>query len=163
MDSAATTNGLRMVAACTDPAKLEIIARNARTGGDEMVERAAFLKLCAIVPAHKEGTFENDVWQSINALEGALKRERGKTSRLVRTRDKIKRLGEHRTVADLMQAAPSDGYAMLIERAMPERTFEAVVLRHRARFEADAIAIAQQRLAASGVEGVEVEGAGVPA
>lgn len=149
-----------LVDRCNDPKQLEQIAANARKAGQDSIERYALLKLYRTLPAADPGTFEHDVWQSIHALEGALKRERGKTVRLARTRDKIKRLGEHRTVSDLMMAAkPSDGYDMLIYCGMVAQTFEAVVLRHPDRFQESQRDAAAMRLTGSGADPSQFAGA----
>lgn len=138
---------LHLVETCTDPDKLKQLAENARRSGEEKVARAAERKLFAILPAAQPGTLEHDVWQSIHALEAALKSERGKTIRLARTRQKIARAGEWQTVHDLVNGRPSEGFDMLIERGMPELTFEAVALRHPDRFDESTRSAAEARLA----------------
>ncbi|HYG29543.1 MAG TPA: hypothetical protein VD887_04940 [Allosphingosinicella sp.] len=143
---------LAFIAACTDPKQLEQMVRNARRQNDAEIARAAELRLYKVMPAARQGTLEHDVWQSIHALEGSLTAERGKTTRLARTRQKIGRDGEQRTVADLVSGKPADGFTMLIERDMPELTFEAVALRHRDRFDAETLSAAEKRLAAHGYQ-----------
>ena len=112
------------------------------------IARAASLKLYSVMPSAEPGTLEYDVWRSIYALEGALKDERGKTVMLGRTRQKIARDGEVKTVADLVRGTASDGFRMLRDRDMDDHTFEAVALRHRERFEDDVLKAASARLAA---------------
>ncbi len=123
------------------------MALNAHRKGEEVVRRAAQLRLYEVMPAAKPGTLEHDVWQSIFALEDQLKDERGKTVLLSRTRQKIGRDGEERTVADLVMGKESDGFRMLIERDMSELTFEAVALRHPSRFSEEVRRAAVERLA----------------
>jgi hypothetical protein len=125
---------------------------NAHNKGEEQVRRAAMLRLYEILPSEKPGTLEYDVWQSIHALEGELSHERGKTTRLSRTRQKITRDGEQGTVADLVLGKVSEGFRMLVERDMPQLTFEAVALKHADRFKGSVIAAAKQRLEESGYE-----------
>lgn len=137
---------LSLVASCADPENLSRLAENARASGASEVEHAALLKLYSVMPSAKPGTFEHDVWQSIYALEGALKRERGKTTLLARTRQKIARDGELRSVADLVTGKESAGFQMLIDRGMPELTFEAVALRHPGHFEQGVLHAARKRL-----------------
>ena len=137
---------LEFIGRCSDARKLKQMAENARLRGEPDIERAALLRLYRVSPKAEPGTLEHDVWQSVYALEGALTLERGKTTSLGRTRQKIARDGERKTVADLVLGKPSEGFQMLLDRAMPELTFEAVALRHRERFEAEVLEAAQRRL-----------------
>ena len=125
---------------------------NARNAGEYEVRRAAELRLYKVLPSAQPGTLEHDVWQSIYALEGCLKEERGKTVLLSRTRQKIKKDGEHKTVSDLVLGKVSDGFKMLLDREMPRLTFEAVALRHATEFDKDVVASAEARLVDSGLE-----------
>lgn len=147
---AATQKALELIARFTKPDELRKIAENAKAAGNEEVRSAALRKLYAVSPEAQPGTLEHDVWQSIFALEGALTEERGKTTRLARTRQKIQREGELSTVADLIKKSASDGYRMLLDRGWPELTFEAVALRHPDRFEEGILQAARQRLRQSG-------------
>lgn len=139
---------LKMIENSIDPKALRQIAENARKKGQLTVARAAELRLYEILPSEEPGSFEHDVWRSIHALEGTLTNERGKTTRLGRTRQKIARVGELETVKDLIVGTkkPSEGFTMLIERQMPELTFEAVALRHPDRFDRIALDAAAERL-----------------
>jgi hypothetical protein len=148
----AVARALELIAKCNDPKQLRQIASNAHIRGEEQVRRAAMLRLYEVQPSEKKGTLEYDVWQSIYALEGELSHERGKTTRLSRTRQKIARDGERGTVADLVLGKVSEGFRMLVERDMPELTFEAVALRHANRFDEPVLASANQRLRDSGYD-----------
>lgn len=102
--------------------------------------------------AFRPDSFETDVWRSIKLLEQALTRERGKTTRLSRTRPKIDRVGEQQTVFDLIRSkTPSEGFRMLLDRHFPERTFEAVALRHPSLFDQTTLDAAKHRLASAGL------------
>ena len=57
------------------------------------------------------------------------------------------------TVADLVLGKVSDGFFMLLERGMPEYTFECVALRHSEKFDAEVIKSAESRLKEHGVLG----------
>lgn len=152
METSAADRALKMIANCVDAKSLRQIAANARRQGMSEVARAADLRLYEVLPSEKPGTLEHDVWRSIHALEDTLTNERGTTTRLGRTRPKIARVGELDTIKDLiMRKDPSEGFFMLIERKMPELTFEAVALRHPDRFEIAVLDAAEQRLRSAGV------------
>lgn len=130
----------------SDQKGLQNMAKNAAQQGELEIEQAALRKLYSIMPSQQPGTLEFDVWQSIYALEDTLKRERGKTVLLSRTRQKIKKDGEKKTVHDLVNGKVSDGFKMLMDRDMPELTFEAVALKHGTDFEQDTLDKAKARL-----------------
>jgi hypothetical protein len=152
----AKQRALDLIAKSADPKQLRQIAANAHRQGEEDVRRAAQLRIYEVLPSEKQGTLEYDVWQSIYALEGELSHERGKTTRLSRTRQKIARDGEVGTVADLVLGKVSDGFRMLVERNMPQLTFEAVALRHSERFDKHVIDAATARLRESGFDAAVV-------
>lgn len=142
-----TDKALERIAGIMDPRELRNIARNAKRLGNDQVETAALRRLYWVSPEAEPGTLEHDVWQTIHALEGILSDERGKTTRLSRTRQKIAKDGEVRTVSDLVQGPPAQGYLMLVERKLSELTFEAVCLRHPKVFSEQVRTAAQRRLA----------------
>ena len=144
---------LDAVATMTDPARLRAMIANARRLGSGPVERAAFLRLCEVMPEATPGTVEHDTWATVHAFEELLRDERGKTVRLSRTRQKITRDGEAKTVSDLtMSSEPAAGFTDLIERGHPGLTFEAIVLRHPKTFDGDVQAAARARFADHGID-----------
>jgi len=129
------------------PDRLRALIANAQRMGSAAVEEAAFARLVAVQPEAEPGSFEHDVWQSIYALEELLREERGRTTLLSRTRQKIAKDGEAVTVADLtLKPDPSDGFYMLVERGRLDLLFEAVALRHPARFEPQVLDAARARI-----------------
>lgn len=147
------TKLLGLIASCDDPRKLRIWIENARKEKREDIAAAAFRRLVAVLPKEKPGSVEHDFWRTIHAFEHVLSEERGKTTRLARTRQKVARVGEIETLKDWATSAKStDGFAMLLERKMPELTGEAIVLRHPDRFEAPVIEAARRRLEEAGID-----------
>ncbi|WP_338244790.1 hypothetical protein [Aurantiacibacter hainanensis] len=143
---------LTRIESCTDPDVLKMMAKNALRLGEHKVRHAAQLKLYSVLPSAKPGTLEHSVWQCIHALEDALGNERGRTTRLHRTRQKIARDGEHKTVSDLVLGKMSDGFKMLVDRGMPELTFEAVALKYATEFDDAVVEAAEKRLIEAGYD-----------
>jgi hypothetical protein len=106
-----------------------------------------------ILPEEAPGTVEHDFWQMIHAFEEILGQERGRTTRLSRTRQKVGRVGIRQVLVDFAtDRRPTEGFDMLIERNLPEMTGEAVILRHPYQFDAAIVQAARTRLAAAGVD-----------
>lgn len=124
----APEKALEYIAGCDDAQALGQLVENARKQGQPEVERAAFKKLVAIVPGVAEGSLEHDFWTTVHAFEFILSQERGKTTRLARTRQKVQRVGVRNTLHDWALGKQTDGFEMLIERGMPELCGEAIVV-----------------------------------
>ena len=143
----------RVVASCDDPGALRRIMKNARKGGADALVEAAFRRLVSILPSEQPGTVEHDFWRTVYSFEHILTEERERTTRLTRTRQKVQRVGVVQTLIDwALSNKQTDGFRMLLERNMPELTGEAIVLRHRGRFEAEVVSAARTRLEAAGVD-----------
>ena len=144
---------IAFVAGCDEPDKLRTIIDNAKKRGAERLADAAFRRLIAILPAERPGSLEHDFWQTIHAFEHLLTEERGRTTRLSRTRQKVARVGVQQTLADWAVATQeTDGFRMLLDRDMPELSGEAVILRNADHFGPEMIAAARTRLESAGVD-----------
>ena len=141
------TRILDIVENCDDPAKLRRIMNNARERGATEVYDAAFQQLIAVQPAAQVGTIAHDVWRTIYAFEELLKEERGRTTLLARTRQKIRRDGVIKTVIDLtLKSDPSNGFLMLKDRGILELSFEALVVSRIEDFPSHVVDAARTRL-----------------
>ena len=147
------TKILALVEGCDDAEKLRMWIINARKKGEASIADAAFRRLIAILPKEKPGTVEHDFWQMVQAFEYTLSEERGKNTRLFRTRQKVAKAGVVQTLRDwAVGSQEMAGFKMLLERGMPEFTGEAITLRHPEHFEPPVLEAAQQRLTAAGVD-----------
>jgi hypothetical protein len=144
---------LAFVERCENPGELESLIKNATKLGNALVAEAAFRKRVSLVPAERPGSVEHDFWQMVQAFEFTLSEERGKNTRLSRTRQKVEKTGVVQTLRDWAAGSQeTSGFRMLLERGMPEFTGEAITLRHRDLFEPPVLEAAQRRLAAAGVD-----------
>ena len=131
----------------------ETLIKNATRLGNAAVAEAAFRKRISLVPAERPGSVEHDFWQMVQAFEFTLSEERGKNTRLFRTRQKVAKAGVVQTLRDwAVGSQETAGFKMLLERGMPEFTGEAITLRHPEHFEPPVLEAAQQRLTAAGVD-----------
>ena len=138
---------------CNDPAALRRFMKNAKQRGGDDVYNAAFERLITVQPSAEVGTIAYDVWRTIYAFEEVLREERGKTVRLSRTRQKIQREGEVKTVTDMtLKRTASEGFEMLKERGMLELSFEALVVARAEHFPINVVDAARSRLEAEGMD-----------
>ena len=138
---------------CDDPVKLRQFMKNAQERDAFDVYDAAFQRLISIQPSAQPGTIAFDVWRTVYAFEELLKEERGKTVRLSRTRQKIQRDGEVKTVVDLtLKAEPSDGFLTLKDRGILELSFEALVVARSKHFPTNVVNAARSRLQRHGMD-----------
>lgn len=145
------------IARCEDPTQLKTMIANAKARGEDEVALAAFRRLVLVSPSETPGSVEHDMWQTIFAFEHLLKEERGKTTLLARTRQKINRVGVIETLKDWAAAKQeTEGFRMLLERGLPELTGEAIILRHPQLFPRAAVEAARARLVGAGVTAPDI-------
>src|SRR5882672_1659137 len=138
---------LAFIDRCEASGSLESLIRNATKLGNTVVAEAAFRKRVSLVPTERPGTVEHDFWQTVQAFEFSLSAERSKTTRLLRTRKQVEKVGVVQTHRDWNAGAQdAAGFKSLVERGMPEFTGEAITLRHPEHFEAKTLEAARQRL-----------------
>lgn len=106
-----------------------------------------FRRLCELSGQAHDDPVAFEFWRAIAALEEILRETRGKTVRLARTRQKIARVGELRTIEDLALARrESDGFRILAENGLGDLSAEYIVVKHPHRFSPAAVAAARERL-----------------
>lgn len=148
------SNLISIINNCSDKAKLlNWIENGKRLGIPEIVE-AATRRLIEIEASATIGNSSEQLilefWKSIIALELVLSGERGRTTRLNRTRQKIDRVGVKKTLSDLaLKPKPSEGFFLLRDRGMLDLSAEAVILRFSEEFEEGVLQAARARLGKS--------------
>ena len=131
---------------CDDAERLRLVMTRARKENATELANAAFRKLISLGSAHVPGSLENDFWTTIVAFEEILTEERGRTTRLARTRQKVAKVGIVQTLSDWALGPKTEGYKMLSERNLLDLSGEAIVLRHREYFDEIVIDAARKRL-----------------
>jgi hypothetical protein len=129
-----------------DEGKLRNWMANAKRLERHDIYQAAFRQLCRIEGRDLDDPLAAEFAGVMRALEEALTAEAGKTKRLNRTRQKLKRAGVRKTLADLaLKPQPSIGFLKLIEFGMANLSAEFLILKYRTEFEPAVIEAAQKR------------------
>lgn len=147
-------DALARILKLVDPKNLRAMLLDARKRGSNVVEQAAYEKLCAVRISEKTnaepGTVEHDVWRSFVETEELLSEKRGRTVRLSRTRQMILRHGATSTVIKIvLRKDSSTGFGDLMDLERPDPLFEAIALRHSDGFDAETRAVCAKRLEGS--------------
>lgn len=144
---------LSLIQKCADEKQLRNWIANAKRLQQPGLEKMAIRRLIEVMSKAQAGTLEWDFWRTIYAFEYMLSEERGRTTRLSRTRQKIARDGIEKMLIEwALDKEAKRGFEMLIERNMPELLAEAVILRHPSRFSHDVLEAARTRLLNAGVD-----------
>ncbi len=130
-----------------DPDKLRTLLENARRLGREDLVVRCQAQIARLAGSQYDGELEQEFWQAVHMAEEIRLGNSGKKTPLTRTRQKFRRDGAQKCIADLATRADfTDGYQLLTEAGYPELTFEAVVLRHPDQFSPDDVEKVRQKL-----------------
>ena len=122
----------RFCAACADPA----LSRESK-------RRLLMARAVAEKPAT---VAEREAYEAVFAYEEAKSKINDKTTRANRTWPLIREKGVIATVEGIVIKGETIAYRVLVEMGLEDMTFEAVVLRHKDSFSAEAIAACERRL-----------------
>lgn len=90
---------------------------------------------------------ERQCYEAVYAYEEALSKINGKTTRASRTWPMIEKKGVIAAVEGIVtRADETKAYRVLVEMDLEDMTFEAVILRHKEAFSAEAVAASERRL-----------------
>lgn len=144
-------NALAYVNGTDDKKGLESLIENAKRLGYPKVEEAAFRRLISLHPEYEPGSIDHEFWSMVMAFEYVLTEERGRTTRLGRTRPKALKVGVVKTLEDWAKNKKvTDGFEMLKEREILDLSGEAIVIRHPDEFAPEVVEAAKRRLESVG-------------
>jgi hypothetical protein len=140
----------------TDPEKLRKLMANAvRLGYDDLAFNCQ-LRIAELNGLNHTDLLEREFWTAVSAAEEFKTAANGKTTRLAKIRQKHRRVGAQRVLADLvMEEAISDGFEHLVAHGRGDLTSEAIVVRHEDQFSVDAVNAARKKLMEHGVNNTE--------
>jgi hypothetical protein len=134
--------------ALDDIQKIRNLMDNARKAGMADLVIKCQRRIATIGGQKFDPGIEREFWTALLAAEEIATERNGKSTRLSRTRQKIKRVGVMQTVSDLaLKSTKSEGFEMLTSDGKSELTAEAIVLRHPDLFAPEVVASAKRKLA----------------
>jgi hypothetical protein len=133
----------------TDADKLRKLMANARRLGHDDYAFECQLRVAEVAGNAYKDELERGFWTAVTCAEEFKTQEKGKTIRLISTRQKHKRVGAQQCLNDWAVAPEvSDGFAVLASHGREDLTGESVVVRYADRFSPAAVASAERKLAA---------------
>ncbi len=136
-----------------DPTLLRNLMKNAQAAGRLDLVLRCQIRLARLAGREYDDELESEFWQAVAVAEELASQRNGRTTRLSRTRQKVKRVGVVQCLIDwALDPSVTQGFTILVGGGHPELTGEAIVVRHADRFSADAVAAARAKLVDHGVD-----------
>lgn len=136
----------------SDVKKLRALIANAKRLGRSDVVLRAQIRIAELAGLASVDPIEAAFWRAVTITEEFLSEQRGKTTRLSRTRQKHQRVGARQCLIDWANdPKPTEGFKLLIEEGKPELTGEGIVLKYACEFDAETVCAAQRKLTEYGV------------
>ena len=135
----------------TDSDALRNLMENASRLDRDDIYWQAFRRLCALEGLIYDDPLVRDFYEVLNAYEELLTLKNERTTKAVRTRQKLKNKGVEQCLVDWALGAPTDGFKLLIDKALPQLTAEYLVVKYEKRFPRAAVEAARRRLIEYGV------------
>ena len=144
-----------------DPAQLRNLMKNAEKAGRHDLVLQCQVRLAELAGQEFSGPLEREFWAAITAAEEIKTQENNRTTRLARTRQKVKRVGVKQCLLDLaLDPNVKDGFRILVEGGYPGLTAEAIVVRHGEEFPPHAVESAAAKLLQHGIDREQLRGIG---
>ena len=139
------------IAKMTDRDGLRNLMKNARRLEQEDVYWLAFKQLCTLEGMNLEDPLERDFYGMLNAYEELLTLKNGRTTKATRTRQKLANKGIKQCLIDWALGQPTEGFKLLNEKGLSDRTAEHLVVQYKDQFPLEAVEAAKKRLSEYGV------------
>ena len=141
--------GLKSVAQC------RIVMQRAKEQARLDVYEAVFRRMCALAGSGNDDPDDplvRDFFETLAADEQLLTEKNDRNTLASRTRQKIANKGVHQSLIEWTRgSAETEGFKLLVDTGMPEYTAEYLVVRYAARFPADVVVLAEERLTAHNI------------
>jgi hypothetical protein len=140
----------------TDPKLLRGAMKNAEKAGMSDLVLKCQVRIAELAGQAYDEELEREFWTAVAAAEEISTQKNGKTTRLSRTRQKVGRVGVVQCLTDwALDPKVTQGFSILVDGGHSELTGEAIVVRHAAKFSADAVESAKKKLAEHGVDSLK--------
>ena len=134
-------------ASLDDPVKLRVLMANARGHGREDIAFGCQTRIAELYGQQFEAGIEREFWIAVAVAEEIVTIKNKRTTKLSRARQKVTKVGVFKTVSDLASSTNvSEGFHILIGGGRPELTADAIVLRHRDKFDESTVSAATKKL-----------------
>ncbi|RWL95232.1 hypothetical protein [Mesorhizobium sp.] len=136
-----------------DPVKIRNLMKNARAKDRLDIVLRCQVRLAQLAGRQYQDQLEREFWTAVHVAEEFATAKNGKTTKLSRTRQKERRVGVVQCLIDwALDSDTTEGFRMLCAAQRPELTGEAIVVRHRGRFDEVVVAGAEGKLRQNGID-----------
>ena len=139
--------------AVNDPKLLRNLMQNAEKAGMPDLVLKCQIRIAQLAGQQFDDALEREFWVAVATAEELATQKNGRTTRLSRTRQKVKRVGVIQCLVDwASDPLTTQGFQILVNGGHPEPTGEAIVIRHADKFPNSAVSSALEKLRKAGVE-----------
>lgn len=137
----------------SDPKLLRNLMKNAEKAGMSDLVLHCQVRIAQLAGQEYDEALDREFWTAVAAAEEIATQKNGKTTRLSRTRQKVKRVGVVKCLIDwALDPSTTQGFSILVDGGRPELTGEAIVVRHADKFSTEAVNSARAKLVQHGVD-----------
>jgi len=136
-----------------DPVLLRnLMANAARAGMSDLVLKCQ-IRIAELAGQTFDEELEREFWTAVTVAEEIATQKNRRTTRLSRTRQKVRRVGVVQCLIDwALDQHVTQGFELLVEGGYARLTGEAIVIRHADRFPTAAVESAKYKLSQRGID-----------